>query len=409
MILADLHMAYASFKATKVRSLLTVLGIAIGVASILLIYALGKGITNTYATDRIKIGKNIIVVTPGQFIKKSESGNIEKIDISALVGSSNLTEKDLTAIKQTKGVAAAAPISIVSGLVQTETTKDTTGTSVIATNLDFKNISGQPVKFGSYFTAEDGGRNLAVIGKRSAESLFQEESPIGRMLSFRGSEFIVKGVFDEFTQSGTTVGINYNNSVFIPIETAKKISGGSLEIREIKILTNDDESVANVAESVKSSILKEHKNQEDFSIYKGDEYRNLTEELFSYVTTFITAIAGISLFVGGIGIMNIMFVSVSERTKEIGIRKALGATSRQVLGQFLVEAIILSTIGGAIGIILALSGGYIIALRSSFSPSYSPVLILFALVLSIVVGTIFGIAPAIKASRQDPIKSLRHH
>lgn len=409
MILADLQMAYASFKATKVRSLLTILGIAIGVASIVLVYALGKGITKTYATDSIKLGENIVVVTPGQFVKKSESGRIERIDVSALVGASNLTEKDAAVIKETSNVVAVAPVALVSGLAQTETTKDSTGTKVIATNLDFKTITGQPVKFGSYFSAEDSGRNLAVVGKRSAELLFQEESPIGRMLNFRGTEFVVKGVFDEFSQSGTTIGVDYNNSIFITTETAKKISGGSLEIREIKILSSDKESVDTVAESVKAAILKAHNNQEDFTIYKRDEYRNLTEELFSYITTFVTAVAGISLFVGGIGIMNIMFVGVSERTKEIGIRKALGATSRQVLGQFLIEAVILSTIGGALGVVVALSGGYLIALRSSISPSYSPALILLALVLSVVIGTIFGIAPAIKASRQDPIKSLRHH
>lgn len=409
MILTDLQMAYASFKATKVRSLLTVLGIAIGVASIVLIYALGRGITETYASSSVKLGEKIVVVTPGKFVKKTESGNIEKIDFSALLGASNLTEKDIAAIKQTSGVIATAPITLLSGLAQTESTKDNTGTTVIGTNLDFKTITAQPIKFGSYFTAEDSGRNLAVIGKETAEVLFQEESPIGRMLNFRGTEFVVKGVFDEFKQAGTTIGVDYNNSVFIPLETAKKIGGGSLEIREIKILTNDEKPVDTVANSVKTTLLREHKNQEDFTIYKRDEYRNLTEELFSYVTTFVTAVAAISLFVGGIGIMNIMFVSVSERTKEIGIRKALGATTRQVLGHFLIEAIILSTIGGFLGILVALSGGYLIAIRTSLSPSFSPLLILLALVLSVVIGTIFGFAPAIKASRQDPIKSLRHH
>lgn len=409
MILSDFQMAYASFKTSKVRSTLTVLGIAVGVASIVLIYALGRGITKSYTTDKIKLGDNTIVITPGKLVTKSASGRITKVDLTALLGSSTLTEKDVSAVKEIKGVTAVTPTAIMTGLVQTETTKDNTATSVIAVNPDFKSIVGQRIKFGSFIGSEDTGRNLAIVGKQAAELLFQEESPIGRMLKFRGTDFVVKGVFDEFTTSGTNPAVDYNNSVFIPLDTAKKLSGNVLEIREIKVLVDNNEAVDSVASNINSTLLKEHKNQADFTVFKRDEYLTLTEQLFSYVTTFVTAVAGISLFVGGIGVMNIMFVSVSERTKEIGVRKALGATSRQILGQFLVEAIILSFVGGVIGVVMALGGGYLIALRTPLEPAYDVLLVALALFLSLVIGTIFGVAPAIKASHQDPIKSLRHH
>lgn len=409
MILSDFQMAYASFKTARVRSLLTVLGIAVGVASIVLIYSLGRGITKSYTSEKIKLGDNTIVITPGKLVVKSDSGKITRVDLTALIGSSTLTEKDVAAIKEIKGVSAITPTAIMTGLVQTETTKDNAGTSVIAVNADFIKIVGQKVKFGSFISPDDTGRNLAIVGKSAAELLFQEESPIGRMVKFRGTDFVVKGVFDEFTSSGTNPVIDYNNSIFVPLETAKKLSGNVLEIREIKVLVDDTGAVDSVADAINSELLKEHKNQADFTIYKRDEYLTLTEQLFGYVTAFVTAVASISLFVGGVGIMNIMFVSVSERTKEIGVRKALGATSRQILGQFLVEAIILSFVGGVIGVLMALGGGYIITLRTQLEPVYGIELLGTALLLSLVIGTIFGIAPAIKASHQDPIKSLRHH
>lgn len=409
MIQADFQMAYASFKTTKVRSLLTVLGIAVGVASIVLVYALGKGLQKSIVNSTSRIGKDIIAVTPGKLVTTSSSGKLKSVNLSAFIGSSTLTEKDVEVIKSVSGVDSVAPIGIISGAVQTEVTLNNAGTTVIGTTPEIRKILNQNIKFGSFFGNEDSARYLAVIGGEAAKSLFQEESPIGRMFNFRGSEFVVKGVFDEFTQGSTNPAINYNKTIFIPLETAKKLGGGVLEIREIQAKVNDSQDIKAVSESIRLAVLKEHKNQDDFSIFKQDEYTSIANQLFNYITAFITAIAGISLFVGGVGIMNIMFVSVTERTKEIGVRKALGATSRQILGQFLMESIILSAIGGLLGIVSAGILGYLISLQTSLSPAFDLITIGLAMVLSIIVGAVFGITPAIKASGQDPIKSLRHH
>ena len=402
-------MAYASFKATKVRSLLTVLGISIGVASIVLVYALGKGIQKSIVHGTSRISNDVIAITPGKLVTTSGTGRVKSIDLSAFLGSSTLTEKDVSVIKGIEGITSVAPIGVVAGTVQTEVTINNAGTTVIASTPEIRSILNQKIKFGNFFSSEDSNRNLAVIGGEAAKSLFQEESPIGRMLTFRGTEFVVKGVFDEFDQASTNPAINYNKTIFIPLETAKKLAGGVLEIREIQAKVSEPKNIKNVSESVRTSILAEHRNQDDFSIFKQDEYISVANQLFNFVTTFITAIAGVSLFVGGVGIMNIMFVSVSERTKEIGVRKALGATSRQILGQFLMESVILSAIGGLLGVVVAMMLGYAISLRTSLSPAFDVAMVGFALLLSIVTGTIFGITPAIKASRQDPIKSLRHH
>jgi putative ABC transport system permease protein len=409
MILADLQMAYASFKSTRVRSLLTVIGISIGVSSIVLVYSLGKGVQKSLMSSTSKNGGGTIIVTPGNLFKKGDNNRITGIDTGALLGASTLTEKDLASIKELETVDISAPIGIVAGKVQTPTVNDSKGVMVIASTPELQTILGQKVKFGSLFTKDDSDRNLALIGAEASELLFQEESPIGRQFTFRGTNFVVKGVLEKIKQSNASLAVKYDNSIFIPIDTAKRISGGVVEIREIQLKPSDSGATENTVNSVKNTLLKEHKSQEDFGIFKPGEYQGLTSQLLSFITVFVSAVAGISLFVGGVGVMNIMFVSVSERTKEIGVRKALGATSRQILGQFVVESIILSFIGGALGIVLALVSGYLIAIKTSLSPSFELIPITVSLIVSVIIGLVFGIAPAIKASRQDPIKSLRHH
>ena len=408
MILADFQMAYASLKSSKIRSILTIAGIAIGVASITIVYALGDGIQRSTLQQINSLGDNIITVTPGEVIKKDASGRLSGIELSALVGSSTLTTKDLANIKSNKDVVRATPIAIVGGAVKTETILGSTTNTTIATDPDFIKITKQRVKFGNFISAEDSSRNLAVLGSRAAEDLFQEESPIGRQFSFRGTDFVVKGVLDNFDQP-TNFITDYNKSVFIPIETAKKISDGVLDIREILVESKDSSSVDESIKSIESTLLKVRDGQKDFGVYKQSEYSGVASELFSYVIIFVSAVAGISLFVGGIGIMNIMFVGVSERTKEIGVRKALGATSRQIMGQFLIEALVLSLIGGIVGVLAAIAIGYFVALQTSFTPYYDPLLMIVAVLIAALVGTVFGTLPAIKAARQDPVRSLRHH
>lgn len=409
MILADFQMAYASFKAARIRSALTVIGISVGVASIVLVYALGKGLEYSVSQGSSQGPKDVVTVSPGKLITKNSSGRIKSFDISALIGSSTLTEKDVSALNKVQSVEYVAPLAVLAGSIETETTDKHVGNIVIASSPEISKVLDKRLKFGDYFGEDDSNRNIAIIGSKSALDLFQEESPIGRVFNFRGSEFVVKGVFEDFDNTSSTLGFNYNKMIVIPLDTAKRVSGGLLEIREIQVKKTESSSIDEVIRAIEKKLLENHKNQNDFSVYAPGDYSSMTSQLFSYVTVFITSIAGISLFVGGVGIMNIMFVSVTERTKEIGVRKALGATSRQIYGQFLVESVILSTLGGAFGLIVALSAGYIISVRTSLTPSFELVPISLSMLLAIATGTIFGIAPAIKAASQDPIKSLRHH
>jgi len=409
MVLADFQMAYASFKVTKIRSVLTVIGISVGVASIVLVYALGRGLEYSVSQASNQNAGDVITVSSGKLITKNSSGKLKSLDISALIGSSTLTEKDISAINKVEGVEYVAPLAVLAGGIETDAVDNPTGNTVVASTPEIRNVLDKRLKFGDYFSEDDSNRNIAIIGSKSAIDLFQEESPVGRMFTFRGSEFVVRGVFEDFGRSSSSLGINYNNMIVIPLDTAKRVSGGLLEVREIQVKKSESSSLEATIKGIEKKLLENHKNQNDFSIYAPGDYSNMAGQLFSYVTLFVTFIAGISLFVGGVGIMNIMFVSVTERTKEIGVRKALGATSRQIYGQFLIESVILSTIGGILGLIIALSAGYLISIRTALSPSFELVPVTLSMLLAIATGTIFGIAPAIKAARQDPIKSLRHH
>lgn len=213
---------------------------------------------------------------------------------------------------------------------------------------------------------------------------------------------------DKFKASSLELTPSLNDAVFIPIDVAKQIGGGILEIRDIQVKISNENLLDQTNNQVKAVLLKNHSEQEDFTIFKQEEFLSIATQVFGKLTTLVAAIAGISLFVGGIGIMNIMLVSVTERTREIGIRKALGATNRQILGQFLIEAIVLSILGGLIGIALAIIIGIAIAAWTSLTPAFTIQIILMSLGVSTAVGVIFGITPAMKAARKDPIEALRH-
>jgi len=408
MIKAHVKMATTSIRSARMRSFLTVIGIVIGVASVVTIVSLGEGVKKDVTSEINTLGGNLLTIRSGQTIERDNRGNVTGINIAAALGASTLTEKDATDLSAVDNVKTVAPIALLSGTPTTLNDDSYPSAYIVGTAYELPEILNKKVKYGSFFEESEMNRRVAVIGADVAKNLFLEDSPVGQTVRFRGSNFIIRGVLDKFKSSSLELTPSLNNAVFIPIDVAKQIGGGVLEIRDIQVKISDEKLLDQTSKNVKAVLLKNHSGQEDFTIFKQEEFLSIATQVFDKLTTLVAAIAGISLFVGGIGIMNIMLVSVTERTREIGVRKALGATNRQILGQFLVEAIMLSVLGGVIGVVVAIAIGVGIAFFTSLTPVFMPGTILVAIGVSTVVGIIFGITPAMKAASKDPIEALRH-
>jgi putative ABC transport system permease protein len=246
---------------------------------------------------------------------------------------------------------------------------------------------------------------VAIIGRTVAEQLFQETVPIGKRLTIRGSQYIVQGIFEQ-QNSGTFADIPVNNSIVLPYEAAKNI-GSNIQLMQLYVEADSPDMVATTAESIRAILEENHAGQEDFTVLEKEEALEATNEVFYQLTVFVAGVAFISFIVGGIGIMNIMFAAVSERTREIGIRKAIGATNGQILGQFVMEAVVLSVFGGAIGIIVSLIANAALRVTTDLQPIITPQVVIVVFGLSAATGIISGFLPAARASSKDPITALR--
>jgi ABC-type antimicrobial peptide transport system permease subunit len=262
------------------------------------------------------------------------------------------------------------------------------------------------VEFGSFFTDQDYKKRVAIIGRDVAELLFKENVPIGKRLTIRGNEYVVQGVFEQ-QESGTFAAVNVNNAVVLPYDAAREV-GGNIQLLQLFVETETPESVEEVAENIRETLKANHAGQEDFSVLEKEEALEVTNEVFYQLTIFTAGVAFISFIVGGIGIMNIMFATVSERTREIGIRKAVGATNSQILGQFVMEAVVLSVLGGFFGILISLIANGILRATTDLQPVITPNVAFIVFALSAATGIISGILPAAQAARKDPITALRN-
>jgi ABC-type antimicrobial peptide transport system permease subunit len=408
MIYTNVKMALSSIRSSKIRSALTMLGIIIGVMSVVITVSLGEGVKNQVIKQVNQLGSDIIVIRPGKTIERDKNGKITKFNLVAGFGASTITEKDVADVRKITGVEAVAPASLITAAISTPEIEDYAGGLIIATTSDMGKILNQKMDFGDFYTNDASKKLEAVIGSNVAANVFKQRDPIGRVMTVRGQDFVVRGIYAPFPSNPLNVGQNYNDAVFIPFETGKRITGGSTEIREVSIKVTNPKNVDAVVGQINKTLLSNHSGQQDYTILKQSEFVDATGQVFSVLTTFVAAIAGISLLVGGIGIMNIMLVSVSERTKEIGVRKAIGATNKQILGQFLIEALVLSFVGGIIGVLFSAIAAYIIKITTDLTPSLSLKTIVLATTIAALVGVVFGMAPAIKAARKDPIQALRH-
>jgi putative ABC transport system permease protein len=399
----NIKLAWQSIRRAKLRSLFTMLGIIVGVTSVLIIISLGEGAKQDVRDQVKEYGSDLLLIRPGSAGSKS---GLTGTSIFGDGPTGTLNDVDVEAVTNAPEIQTVAPLSTVTGIVSYDGKKYQSG-GVIATTNVFPRLLNHKIEYGEFFRETDEGRKFAVIGKHVAEEVFQENVPIGKALDFRGERYIVKGVLEEFDNSPFTPGANYNNAIFIPYTTGKAIAEGNAQIFQILAKPSSPEQVDSAQRQVIANLKKAHGGQEDFSVLKQTETLELANQTLDILTKLVAAIAAISLFVGGIGVMNVMIVSVTERTHEIGVRKAVGATDQQILQQFLAEAVILSAVGGLLGVLLAYGIVLYLNLFTEIGPVLPPVYAAIAVLVAIAVGAIFGVAPAAKAAKKDPITALR--
>lgn len=402
----NVKMALSSIRNAKWRSLMTMFGVIIGVVSVVTTVSLGEGVKQQVVNQIEHIGSDLITVRPGKSVTRDKNGDITGVNFFSGMGASTLTEQDLKIVQETPNIKVAVPLNLITGVAQVGD-KELDGGLIIATTEGAPEILNQKVGFGAFFNNSDDTMPVAVIGKRVAEQLFEENVPVGKVLKLRGEEFVVRGVFEEFETTPLATNSDFNSAIFIPYGVGKRITDGSVQIYQILAKPNDASQIQPTLTLMQEALLKAHAGQEDFTILKQSETLTIATNILNLITGLIAGIAAISLIVGGIGIMNIMLVSVTERTHEIGIRKAIGATNRQILSQFLIEAMVLSLLGGLIGVLLSSLTNFLLRIFTDLQPIITLPVIGVACGASLIVGVIFGLAPAIKAAHKDPIEALR--
>ena len=399
------HLAVDSLRQNRGRTFLSALGIAIGVASIVLILSLTGGIDRLISTNSNKEYANLILVRPST--TKSVTDNIiDELTSNNQYVKSNLTLEDVETISKIKEVSAVAPLAISNSAI-TVNDRVHQGTSIVATNADLEKILGLHIKHGQFLDYSL-RENVAVIGYDIATQMFGGTEAITKTFSYNGQQFMVVGVLDKVEDPINFNGVDLDNSILINIKYASTFES-SIQIQQINVRTNTTDDVAKAVDSINSGLSKAKNGDQSFELITGDTNLHPAGSLLSIISSMLTLVASISLIVGGVGIMNIMLVSVSERTREIGIRKAVGASASKILRQFLFESIILSILGALMGFILGYIFAFLISLITPFAPHISWEILGITGAVSIIVGVIFGIYPAIKAASKDPITSLKFY
>ena len=395
-------MAWSSLIANKMRSLLTMLGIIIGVAAVIALVSIGYGVRQQITESISSLGSNLLMVYPGA----PRTPGVRP------VSGANKTLKmgDYEAISKMDSVQAASPVAANSYLTVYMSKNWTT--TVNGANADFQYVNNWTMKSGRFITDSQIERRerVAVIGATVAKNLFGNEDPIGKDIRIHKNSFKVVGVLDE--KGSGTMGNDQDDVIVVPYTTMMERVMGVDYLRMIYIQAKEGEDLERVQADIENILRVRHgiKNPDldDFNVNNMASIMKAVEENTATMTLFLGAVAAISLLVGGIGIMNIMLVSVTERTREIGVRKALGATYRTIITQFLIEAIVISLVGGAIGIVVGIGASQLIATVAKLKTVVTTGHILLSFGFSMTIGLVFGLYPARKAAKLNPIDALHY-
>ncbi|WP_017314248.1 ABC transporter permease [Mastigocladopsis repens] len=402
-ILESMKMAGKTLLSNKLRSALTMLGIVIGNASVIAMIGVGEGGQKFVNKQLESLGPNVLFVIPGNQETQRISNDLPK----------NLVLEDAEAIaSQVPTVAGVAP-ELNGRYVVTYRNRNTTDVNIIGTTPSFLTVRDFETAKGRFFTDIDTKRSnqVTVLGAELAEKLFGSSNPVGQQLRIKNASFQVIGVLEG---KGSSLGADYDEAALIPITTsANRLVGRNSPygiVLDYIVASARDSNSVDAAEFQMTNLLRlRHKiiSEDDFTVRTQKDALQTVGQITGALTIMLAAVAGISLFVGGIGIMNIMLVSVTERTQEIGLRKAIGATQQDILSQFIIEAVILSAAGGLIGTAIGVGGIILVSALTPLEAGISPVAIGLAVSVSGGIGLFFGVVPARRAAQLDPIVALR--
>ena len=400
MLFEVIRLAFQAIRRNPLRSFLTVLGIVIGVGAVIAMVTIGNGTTAKVTADLAKLGSNLLSVSPGQLGPGRASADAKAFNA-----------RDIEVMKtQLNGIKAAAPVSQKSVTLvygsESRTTPVTGTDNDYFITQDWQMISGR-----QFFDNEiRGGRAACIIGTTVRNKLFGPVDPLNRSIRVGNVSCEIIGVLE--TKGQSSFGTDQDDIVLMPLRTFQRRLAGNTDINRVMVSAKDGVETAKVQSDIER-MLRERRNigpgkEDDFSVHDMKQIAQATAGTTAMLTALLGAVAAVSLLVGGIGIMNIMLVSVTERTREIGIRLAIGALERQVLSQFLVEAVVLSLFGGLVGIVLGLGLAFAATRALQVPFTVDAQIMIVAFVFSALVGIVFGYFPARRAARLDPIEALRH-
>lgn len=392
--------ATQALKANRGRTFLTVMGVTIGIASITMVLSLTSGINQLFGGATKHSSEPVAIVKSGN--KKDVTNLLTESDNATTVNT--LTEKDskdISKIANTK----AAPIAFLHTELRARDGKiDAQNATLIGSTESLKDVANLQIAHGEFIN-EVGG---VVVGQQLSIDLFGTEKSIGNVIFIRNQPLTVVGVLKNIENPVSYLDIDFNNAAITPLSVVKKFTQGTPQIQQIVMTTNSHQDLGSAIASADNILKKNHDSDKNYRIVSGDEINEKKSNLAKFISIILTVIGIISLLIGGVGIMNVMLVNVAERQREVGVRRAVGATGWDIINQFLIEAAIIGLLGGIFGYGLGIAGVYLVSLYLPLTPYIYWQTAVLSIGLSLIIGVISGVYPAARATKRDPIESLRY-
>ncbi len=405
MSLLPYRIAIQSLRMNRVRTALTTLGIIIGVASITLVLSLGSGAQTTVRKQVANLDNNMIIVKSGD--SADDMNNLQQYNPYSISPITTLTELDLTKVSENDNIANIAPIMLLGGSAKTGDSS-ASNVTIVATSPELVPVLNLKVNPGQFIDNQT-IRDTAVVSQRLAIELYGTDQILGQQIVLKGRNHTVIGVVKAINSPINFSSIDLDRTVYVSFDSGKSFNLGVGQIQQLLVTVKDPTKIDATRQAIDKTLLENHKGEHDFSVLVGQAIADHNDTFFRTIVIITALVATITLVVGGIGIMNIMLVGVSERTREIGLRKALGATNSHILSQFLIEALIMCVVGGIFGLGIAYGLAFLVATQLAFQPSVTWEITGAGLAMAFGTGIIFGMYPALKAARKDPIESLRQY